>query len=75
MTDRSNAASSAAGDRGGHPIRGAIFGLLFGLFLTLDLALLGTLPIDSVLLYVVPVLGLIAGAGLGSWAPVRPTRR
>ncbi len=63
--------STIAGGRRGHPVRGAVFGLLFGLFVMLDLLLIGTIKLDSVMVYVVPVLGLLLGTGLGAWAPIR----
>jgi hypothetical protein len=55
--------------RNGHPIRGAVFGLLLGFFAMLDLLLVGTIRIDSVVVYLVPILGLLVGVALGSWAP------
>ena len=55
----------------GHPIMGAIFGLLFGIFLAMDLLLIDAFPVDSILVYVLPLLGVVGGAGLGAWAPLR----
>ncbi len=54
-----------------HPIRGAIAGLLFGLFVSLDLVIFGVLASDANLLAVIPVLGLIAGIALGVTTPLR----
>lgn len=58
----------------GRPILGLVSGLLFGIFLALDLMLAGVVPFDSVMVYVIPLVGLAAGLGLGWWAPVRLTR-
>ncbi len=72
MTDLPRTTPHPAGSgRTGHPIRGAIFGLLLGSFVMLDLLLTGVLALDSVMVYVVPVLGLLVGIGLGAWAPIR----
>jgi hypothetical protein len=54
----------------GRPIRGAIAGLFFGLFLALDLVIFGVVAIDSNLLAVLPVLGLGGGIALGLMAPL-----
>ncbi len=54
---------------------GAIFGLLFGIFLTVDLLLLGTFPLDSAMVLVLPLVSLIAGVILGVAAPLRFLRR
>lgn len=56
--------------RRGKPVRGAIFGTLFGLFLGLDLLLLGVVPSDSAAITVLPVLGLLGGLALGITAPL-----
>ena len=45
----------------GRPVRGAIAGLFFGLFLALDLVIFGVVAIDSNVLAVLPVLGLAGG--------------
>lgn len=54
---------------------GAIFGLLFGIFLTVDLLLLGTFPLDSAMVLALPLVSLIAGVILGVAAPLRFLRR
>ncbi|HEY4410558.1 MAG TPA: hypothetical protein VGO87_11810 [Acidimicrobiia bacterium] len=54
----------------GRPIRGAIAGLFFGLFLSLDLVIFGVVAIDSNLLVLFPVLGLAGGIALGLKAPL-----
>jgi hypothetical protein len=55
----------------GHPIRGAIAGLLFGIFVSLDLVIFGVLALDANLLALIPVLGLVAGVLLGVTTPLR----
>ena len=62
--------STAQPRRQGRPVLGAIAGLLFGLFLAFDLILLGTIPLNSFLLVVLPILGLIVGLALGRWSPI-----
>ena len=54
----------------GRPIRGAIAGLFFGLFVSLDLVIFGVVALDAAVLAVVPILGLIAGIALGVTAPL-----
>lgn len=54
----------------GRPVLGAIAGLLFGFFVALDLVLLGTIPLSSLLLVVLPILGLVGGTALGRWSPI-----
>ena len=60
--------------RRGRPVLGAIAGFLFGVFLGLDLWLLGAVRSDSVLLTALPFLGLVAGVALGLTAPLRRGR-
>jgi hypothetical protein len=54
----------------GHPIRGAIAGFFFGLFLSLDLVIFGVVALDSNVLALFPILGLAAGIALGLLAPL-----
>lgn len=56
-------------DQRGRPVLGAIAGLFFGLFLSIDLVLLGAQPLDSNLLVVFPLLGFAAGIALAFTAP------
>jgi len=58
--------------RRGRPVLGAIAGLLFGLFLGLDLFILGVVPLDSVLITILVLLGLAGGLALGLLAPFGP---
>jgi hypothetical protein len=54
----------------GRPVRGAVAGLFFGLFVSLDLLIFGVVALDADILAVVPVLGLLAGVALGLTAPL-----
>jgi hypothetical protein len=54
----------------GRPIRGAIAGLFFGLFVSLDLVIFGVLALDADVLAFIPLLGLVAGVLLGVMAPL-----
>lgn len=58
----------------GRPVRGAVCGLLFGFFLSLFLLTFGVLPLDSILVVVLPVLFLVAGIALGAAAPFKRNR-
>ncbi len=53
----------------GRRVLGAISGLFAGLFIGLDLLFFGVVPLDSVLLTVLPIIGLFAGIALAMWAP------
>jgi hypothetical protein len=53
----------------GRPILGAISGLLFGLFLSLNLMLWGLWPLDRVSVFGLPILFLLIGLGLAMLAP------
>ncbi|MGH9040210.1 MAG: hypothetical protein ACRDZ3_08265 [Acidimicrobiia bacterium] len=55
----------------GRPVRGAIAGLFFGLFISLDLVILGVMPLEADALAFIPILGLVAGVVLGLTAPLR----
>lgn len=57
------------------PVLGIISGLVFGVFLTADLALFGVVPLDSVVLTIVPVAGLVLGGVLGFRPWARGERR
>ncbi len=64
-----------AGSSRGRPILGAIMGLLFGVFLTIDLLFLSVFALDSVMVLLLPPLSLVAGVALGLVAPLRFLRR
>lgn len=53
----------------GRPVLGAIAGFFFGAFIGFDLFVLGVLPLQSIVLTILPVLGVIGGIVLGRTAP------
>ena len=55
--------------RRGRPLLGAFAGLFLGLFVALDLILFGVVPLESGLVWVVAVAGIVLGVALGVWAP------
>lgn len=52
----------------GRVIAGAVLGLLFLLFVALDLVLFGVVAFNSVVISVLPGVGLVLGAVLGGLA-------
>ena len=55
--------------RRGRPLLGAFAGLFLGVFVGLDLILFGVLPLESGLVWVFAVAGIVLGVALGVWAP------
>jgi hypothetical protein len=55
--------------RRGHPVTGAIAGLLLGLFVAFDLMMFEIRPMDSLSLFGLPAAGMIVGILLGLWGP------
>lgn len=55
----------------GRIIGTALLGFSFLLFVALDLVLFGVLPLNSVLVTLLPAIGLVAGAVLGGMASKR----
>lgn len=53
----------------GRPVLGAISGLLFGVFVALDLQQFGIRPLDTVSVIGLPVAGLVLGLILAAVAP------
>jgi hypothetical protein len=53
----------------GHPVRGAIFGFLFFLFVALDLLFFGVIPLDSAVITILPLVGIVLGL---VWAMIAP---
>jgi hypothetical protein len=56
-------------------VLGCLSGFGFGLFLATTLICSGTLPLDTPALTLFPVLGLVFGVALASWAPLRRRTR
>lgn len=54
----------------GRPVLGAIAGFFFFLFLALDLLFLGVIPLDSALITILPILGIILGLVWAKFAPL-----
>ena len=50
--------------RRGRPVLGAISGFFLGLLLGIDLLIFGVVALDSVLLLVLPIAGLVVGIAL-----------
>lgn len=53
----------------GHPVLGVVAGFLFGLFLALTLVLAGVLPLNSVLVTILPFAGIAYGLLMARLAP------
>lgn len=58
----------------GKPVLGAFAGLFLGLFLWLELMVLGVISLDSVMFWVLPIVGLILGIALGMAGPLKRNR-
>lgn len=56
--------------RRGRPILGAVTGFFTGLFLGLTLLAFGVIPLDSILLTLLPVIGLVVVFAVAMWAPI-----
>ncbi|HEY2814277.1 MAG TPA: hypothetical protein VGJ03_12495 [Acidimicrobiales bacterium] len=54
----------------GRPVLGGIFGFLFFLFLALDLLFFGVIPLKSILITLLPLLGIVLGVACAFWAPL-----
>jgi hypothetical protein len=54
----------------GHPVIGAISGLLLGLFVVVDLMLGAVTYPTTAILFALPIVGLLVGIILGIWAPI-----
>ncbi len=53
----------------GHAVLGVFSGLFFGVFLAVTLVLGGVLPLNSVLVTIMPVLGIAYGLLMAKMAP------
>ena len=55
----------------GRPFLGVISGFFFGLFGGITLFLFGIIPLDSHLLWILPIIGIVLGLLMATWAPFR----
>jgi predicted acyltransferase len=53
----------------GRPVLGVISGLLFGLFVALTLQQFGIMPLTTLSLIGLPIIGIALGLGLAASAP------
>ena len=53
----------------GRPFLGVISGFFFGLFGAVTLFLFGVIPLDSHLIWILPILGIVLGLFMATWAP------
>ena len=68
-------ANAPTSRRRGRPVLGAICGFFLGLCLAFDLLMFGAFRLDSILVELLPVLGLIVGLVGGLYAPLSFLRR
>jgi hypothetical protein len=54
----------------GHPVVGAIFGFLFFLFVATDLLFFAVIPLNSPLVTILPIVGIVVGLLWAYWAPL-----
>jgi hypothetical protein len=54
----------------GHPILGGVAGLFFGIFLGLFLLTSSVVELGSIVLTLLPIIGLVLGVAWGKWAPL-----
>ena len=55
----------------GRPILAALSGFFLGLFIAIDLLLFGVIPLDSALLTVLPILGLVVVPAVAIFSPMK----
>jgi hypothetical protein len=53
----------------GRPFLGVISGFFFGLFGAITLFLFGVIPLDSHLVWILPIVGIVLGLFMATWAP------
>lgn len=53
----------------GRPFLGVISGFFFGLFGAVTLFLFGVIPLDSHLVWILPIVGTVLGLLMATWAP------
>jgi hypothetical protein len=54
----------------GRPIMAAIFGFLAGFFGAISLLAFGVIPLESILVTILPIVGLVVAFSLAMWAPI-----
>lgn len=54
----------------GRPVMAAVFGFLTGLFAAISLLAFGVIPLESLLVTVLPILGLVIAFVVAMWAPI-----
>ncbi|MDA0353019.1 MAG: hypothetical protein O3A10_12510 [Chloroflexi bacterium] len=75
MASESTETSESGGAVRGRPVMGAVFGLLFGIFLSLSLLQMSVYALDSALVLIVPIVMLGVGGVYGFFAPLRVLKR
>jgi hypothetical protein len=53
----------------GRPVLGVISGFFFGVFTGISLFLWGVIDLHSVLLWILPLAGIVLGLVMAAWAP------
>ena len=53
----------------GRPVLGAVSGFFFGVFSGISLFLWGVIDLHSVLLWILPLAGIVLGLVMAAWAP------
>ncbi len=56
----------------GRPVLGAVSGFFFGLMGAASLFAFGFTALDSPLFWILPIVGMLLGVGLGAWGPLEP---
>ena len=59
----------------GRPVLGAINGLFLGIFLSATLLFFGVVRLDSVVITIVVIAGIVSGIVLGWWGPLAARER
>jgi hypothetical protein len=58
----------------GRPVLGAVNGFFLGLFIAADLLFFGVVRLDSVVITILPIIGIVVGIALGFWGPLGRSR-
>jgi hypothetical protein len=53
----------------GRPVLGVVSGFFFGVFAGISLFLWGVIDLHSVLLWILPLVGIVLGLVMAAWAP------